>query len=60
MTGATRNEHDPDRTLELVLHCRAPRYVSLGQGTTEIDQLVPTLGLKKMYCRGEAQVSALH
>jgi len=49
VTGETRNEHDPDRPLELALHCRAPRYVSLGQSTTEIDQLVPTLGLKKMY-----------
>jgi cellulose synthase operon protein C len=49
VTGATRNEHDPDRPLELTLHCRAPRYVSLGHSTTEIDQLVPTLGLKKMY-----------
>jgi tetratricopeptide (TPR) repeat protein len=49
VTGSTRNERDPDRPLELNLRCRAPRYVNLAQGTADIDQLVPTLGLRKMY-----------
>jgi tetratricopeptide (TPR) repeat protein len=49
VTGSTRNERDPDRPLELVLHCRAPRYVNLASGTADMDQLVPTLGLRKMY-----------
>jgi hypothetical protein len=49
VTGSTRNERDPDRPLELVLHCRAPRYVNLAEGAADIDQLVPTLGLRKMY-----------
>jgi tetratricopeptide (TPR) repeat protein len=49
VTASARNEHDPDRKLELALRCRAPRYVNPGQSTMEIDQLVPALGLKKMY-----------
>jgi tetratricopeptide (TPR) repeat protein len=49
VTGSTRNERDPDRPLELVLHCRAPRYVNLAPGIADMDQLVPTLGLRKMY-----------
>ncbi len=49
VTGSTRNENNPDQKLELTLHCRVPRFLNLEQGASDIDQLVPALGLKKMY-----------
>ncbi len=49
VSGDTRNERDPDRPLELRLRCRVPRYVNLEPDAADLDQLVPTLGLKKMY-----------
>ena len=49
VTGEARNEENPERTLELVVHCSVSKFVNLARGTAEIDQLVPALGLKKMY-----------
>ena len=54
-SGEVRFEHQPDRPLEIQMHCRAPQFVKLsasapsGPMTAELDQLAPTLGLKKMY-----------
>ncbi len=59
VTGAANNERDPDRPLELTLHCRAPRYVDLAQSTADLDQLVPVLGLKKMYATGARRMFPL-
>ena len=35
-----------------LLHCRAPQFVNLSGQTADLDQFVPTLGLKKMYATG--------
>lgn len=48
-TGAVRNELNPDQPLELLLNCRAPHFVNLSAGLADMDQLVPALGLRKMY-----------
>jgi hypothetical protein len=50
-TGEVRNETDPDRTLEIVLNCHAPHFVNFQGPTADLDQLVPALGLRKMYVR---------
>jgi len=49
VTGEARNESNPDRSLEIILHCTAPKFVNLARGKADIEQLVPALGLKKMY-----------
>lgn len=49
VSGSVRNEDNPDRTLEITLHCTAPQFVDLSNGTADLDQLVPDLGLKSMY-----------
>ncbi len=52
VTGSTRNEGDPDHPLEISMRCRVLGFISLAPGTADIDQLVPTLGLKKMFISG--------
>ncbi|MGI9103618.1 MAG: DUF3857 domain-containing protein [Terriglobales bacterium] len=52
VAGRAGNEHDPDRPLEIVLRCRVPHFVAIAQNTADLDQLVPGLGLKKMYVGG--------
>ncbi len=47
--GEARNADDPELPLELNLTCRAPHYVALLGTTVELDQIVPTLGLRKMF-----------
>ncbi len=47
--GEIRNAENPELPLELVLACRAPHYVAFSSGAVEIDQIVPTLGLRKMF-----------
>ena len=44
-----RNETNTDAQLTLVVDCQAARFADLSKPTTELDQLVPALGLKKMY-----------
>lgn len=56
-SGEVRYERDGDHPLEILLHCRATHAINLttvnGQQIAELDQLVPTLGLKKMYAAGD-------
>lgn len=51
-SGTVRYEGDPDHALEIDLHCRAPQFVNLSGQTADLDQFVPSLGLKKMYATG--------
>ncbi|HEU5452211.1 MAG TPA: DUF3857 domain-containing protein [Terriglobales bacterium] len=51
-TGEVKHERDTDHALEIDLHCRAPQFVNLSGQTADLDQFVPTLGLKKMYATG--------
>jgi tetratricopeptide (TPR) repeat protein len=60
VTGEVKNEESPEKSLELVLHCSSPKFVNLARGTAELEQLVPTLGLKKMYAGNGARQSALY
>ncbi|MFB3915872.1 MAG: DUF3857 domain-containing protein [Terriglobales bacterium] len=48
-TGAVRNELNPDQSLEILLNCRAPHFANFAAGIADMDQLVPALGLRKMY-----------
>jgi hypothetical protein len=50
--GEVRNEYDLERPLEILLICRAPHFVNLATGVADMDQLVPALGLRKMYGAG--------
>lgn len=60
VTGEVRNEQNPDKSLELVLHCTASHYVNLTRGTADLEQLVPGLGLKKMYASGSSRQFPLY
>jgi tetratricopeptide (TPR) repeat protein len=51
-SGEVRNEYDLERPLEILLTCRAPHFADLAAGAADIDQLVPALGLRKMYGAG--------
>jgi len=63
VTGVVQHEADLDRGLELELRCRVPHLVDLErlarEATIDIDQLVPALGLKRMYAAGAARKFAL-
>jgi myo-inositol-1(or 4)-monophosphatase len=45
VTGSALYENDPEHPLKLSLHCVAPQFISQQNGTVEIDQLAPALGL---------------
>lgn len=47
--GQIENEFDPDRPLTLAVDCRASSFVKFSRNLTELEQLVPALGLKSMY-----------
>lgn len=49
VSGTIENESDPDRPLLLRFTCRAPRFISFAGSTADLDQIVPALGLRKMY-----------
>jgi hypothetical protein len=48
-SGEVRNESEPDRPLELTVTCRAPHFVNLSGTSADMEQLVPALGLRKLY-----------
>ncbi len=50
-SGVVRHETDFERPLEIRLTCRAPHYINPA-GSSDMDQLVPVLGLSKMYGTG--------
>jgi hypothetical protein len=49
VTGEIRNELDPERSLEIMIHCTSPQQIDLAGGTADLEQLVPGLGLKSLY-----------
>lgn len=51
-SGEVHNEGDSDQPLELVLACRAPHFLNFVGDVADMDQLVPALGLRKMYGTG--------
>lgn len=55
-TGEVRNEHDAERPVELVLTCRAPRFLAFNGPVADMEQLAPALGLRKMYGVGSRQL----
>ncbi len=48
-TGEVRNENDSDGELVLTVHTRAPHFLPLSGALVDMDQLVPALGLRRMY-----------
>jgi tetratricopeptide (TPR) repeat protein len=48
-TGEVHNEFDPGHALEVVVRCRAPHFADFRGQPADLDQLVPALGLRKMY-----------
>jgi tetratricopeptide (TPR) repeat protein len=51
VTGSAAHEDDPEQPLHILLHCTVPQFLARRNGTTEIDQLVPALGLRSLYAR---------
>ena len=49
VTGDVRNQDNPDRSLEINIHCTAPQAIDLSHGTADLEQLVPDLGLNEIY-----------
>ena len=47
--GQVMGEGDTDHPLQLQVWCRAVHFVSFVGGQAELDQLVPALGLRKLY-----------
>jgi hypothetical protein len=60
VTGEARNEDATQRSLELVVHCSAAKFADMSRGSAELEQLVPTLGLKKMYASSSSRQSPLY
>jgi tetratricopeptide (TPR) repeat protein len=58
--GEVRNEFDSERRLQLVVHCRAPRFLTFRGDYADMEQLVPALGLKKMYVGSSARNMPLY
>lgn len=57
--GSLRNEDDPERPFTLAVRCEVARLFDLErlarEDTLDIDQLVPTLGLRRMYASAAAR-----
>ncbi|HEX3092705.1 MAG TPA: DUF3857 domain-containing protein, partial [Candidatus Angelobacter sp.] len=49
VTGTAAHENDPEQPLKLSVRCTVPQFINLQNGSTEIDQLAPTLGLATLY-----------
>jgi hypothetical protein len=55
VTGAATHENDPEQALKLSLRCTAPQFINRQNGTAEINQLAPTLGLGSLYAKTTAR-----
>jgi hypothetical protein len=51
VTGSAMHENDPEQSLKLSFHCIAPQFINRQNGTVEIDQLAPALGLAALYAK---------
>jgi tetratricopeptide (TPR) repeat protein len=60
VTGSVRHESDPEQDLELSLHCTIPQFINRQSGVIDIDQLVPSLGLRARYARTPARKFPLY
>lgn len=49
VTGDIRNDRDLSRPLEILVHCRAPRFLNFSSSRVAMDQLAPELGLRRLY-----------
>ena len=49
VTGSVRNEHSLAAPLQVVLSCRVPQFIDVAEPQVNIDQLVPSLGLRRIY-----------
>jgi len=49
VTGTVAHENDPEQPLKLSVRCTVPQFINLQNGSTEIDQLAPALGLATLY-----------
>jgi hypothetical protein len=47
--GAVENESELNLPLRLEVTCTSPHYLDMTSATLDMDQLVPTLGLRKMF-----------
>lgn len=60
VTGSIRHESDPEQPLELSLHCTVPQFIYRQSGAIDIDQLVPSLGLRTQYAKTPARKFPLY
>ena len=51
VTGSAMHENDPEQPLKLSFHCIASQFINRQNGTVEIDQLAPALGLAALYAK---------
>jgi tetratricopeptide (TPR) repeat protein len=49
VTGDIRNDRDLSRPLEILVHCRAPRFLNMTSSRVDMDQLAPELALRRLY-----------
>jgi hypothetical protein len=48
-SGQVRHEHDTDQPLEIEFSTQSPAFLNVQGRTVDLEQLVPALGLRKMY-----------
>jgi Domain of Unknown Function with PDB structure (DUF3857) len=51
VAGSAAHENDPEQPLKLSFHCTAPQFINRQNGTVEMDQLAPALGLAALYTK---------
>ena len=52
MSGSSVHADDPEHPLELTLHCTVSQLLNVSQnGSVDLDQLVPALGLRALYAK---------
>ena len=49
VSATVRHEEDPEQPLELELHVRAPKFGRWNDNELHFDQMVPALGLSRLY-----------
>ena len=55
-----QHENDPEQPLKLSFRCTGPQFINRQNGTTEIDQLAPALGLATLYAMTAARKFPLY
>jgi tetratricopeptide (TPR) repeat protein len=55
-SGEVQNEYDAEKSLVLIVNCRASRFLNFNGSVADIEQLAPALGLRRMYGLGSRRL----